>query len=156
VKIHDGAQSRLLLAEIETREGSPSGAIREYTRALALEPSNATVMNNLASVLADRRQFDDALFWAQKALALAPGNPIVLDTIGWAYYRQGKYEAALPFLDKSLRGSNRPIAHYHLAAELLKAGDAARARREFDEAVKLAPNSPSRAELATLFDVRPR
>ncbi len=154
VKTHDSAKSRLLLAEIEMRKGSTSGAIREYTRALALEPSNATVMNNLANLLADQRQYDDALFWAQKALALVPGNPVVLDTIGWTYYRQGKYEAALPFLDKSLRGQNRPIAHYHLAAELLKGGDAARARGEFEAAVKQDPKSPSRAEVASLFEAR--
>ena len=154
VNTHDSARSRLLLAEIETRNGSPEGAIREYTRALALEPSNATVMNNLAAILADRRQYDDAVFWAQKALALVPGSPIILDTIGWTYYRQGKYEAALPFLDKSLRADNRPIAHYHLAAELLKSGDAARARGEFEEAVKQDPNASSRAELAPLFEAR--
>ncbi len=154
VKTHDSAKSRLLLAEIELRQGSTPGAIREYMKALAIEPSNPVVMNNLAGILADRRQYDDALFWAQKALVLAPGSPMILDTVGWTYYRQGKYEAALPFLYKSLHGQNRPIAHYHLAAELLRAGDPARARVEFEAALKQDPASPSRAEVAALFDAR--
>ena len=61
-------------------------------------------MNNMAEFLASRqKKFDDGLFWAQKALALQPSSPMFEDTVGWIYYREGKYDSALPFLQSPRR-----------------------------------------------------
>jgi tetratricopeptide (TPR) repeat protein len=97
-------------------------------------------------------KYDDALFWAQKAQGLAPANPVVEDTIGWIYYKQGKYEAALPCLEKSLKALDRPLAHYHLAGALLKVGDAARARKEYEIALREDPKSEARGAVGPLFE----
>ena len=117
-----------MLAEIETKKGSSADVIiQDYLKALELEPQNAAAMNNLADVLASRKsKYDDALFWAQKALAQKPNSPIVEDTIGWIYYREGKYGDALPYLEKSAKQMDRPVAHYHLAGVLAKSGDPGR------------------------------
>jgi tetratricopeptide (TPR) repeat protein len=154
VKTHDSARARMMLAEIETRKGMPvEGVVQQYLQAIRLEPNNVIAMNNLADTLGARQnKLDDAVFWAQKALALAPDSPVVQDTIGWAYYRQGKYATALPFLEKSLKGQERPVAHYHLAAALLKTGDAGRAQREYATAFKQDPNSPAKATVGPLFE----
>lgn len=153
IRDYDNAPARMLLAEIENRKGSPGNAIQHYLRAIEMEPSNVAAMNNLATdVPIGANTNGDALFWAQKALALAPSNPIVEDTIGWIYYQQGKYGDALPFLERSLRSLDRPLAHYHLAAALTKGGDAARGRREFELAVKQDPQSIARAEVSSLFN----
>jgi tetratricopeptide (TPR) repeat protein len=120
---------------------------------MQLEPQNVSAMNNLADFLAShQKKYDDATFWAQKALALAPASPIVEDTLGWVYYQQGKYDAALPYLEKSLRGLDRPVAHYHLAAVLLKAGDSTRGRKEFEIGLKQDPKSAARVSVAPLFE----
>jgi tetratricopeptide (TPR) repeat protein len=153
IKSHDNAGARILLAEIENRRGSPGNAIPHYLKAIEMEPTNVAAMNNLATVIPIGAPTNgDALFWAKKALALAPSNPILEDTIGWIYYRQGKYGDALPFLERSLRSLDRPIAHYHLGAALIKGGDGARGRREYDLAVKEAPQSSARAEVGPLFE----
>jgi tetratricopeptide (TPR) repeat protein len=154
VKTHDSARARMMLAEIETRKGMPvEGIVQHYLQAIKLEPNNVVAMNNLADTLGSRQnKLDDAVFWAQKALALAPDSPVVQDTIGWAYYRQGKYATALPFLEKSLKGQERPVAHYHLAAALLKTGDAGRAQREYATAFKQDPNSSAKAMVGPLFE----
>jgi tetratricopeptide (TPR) repeat protein len=126
--------------------------IQEYLHALKLEPANVLAMNNLADTLAARQsKFDDALFWAQKALALAPGDPAIEDTLGWVYYREGKYDVAVPYLEKSAKGLNRPLAHYHLAGALARAGDLSRGKREFELAVKQDPRSSARAAVEPLF-----
>ena len=97
--------------------------VAHYLKALDLEPTNVVVMNNLANVLSSSLgRYDDAAFWAQKALALAPASAVVEDTLGWIYFKQGKYDAALPYLEKSLIALDRPVAHYHLAGALFKAG----------------------------------
>jgi tetratricopeptide (TPR) repeat protein len=153
VKDRDNAAARLLLAEIEVSKGSPGNAIPHYLKAIELEPSNVAAINNLAAVIpANASTKGDALYWAQKALALAPANPIVEDTIGWIYYRQGKYGDALPLLEKSLKSMDRPLAHYHLAAALMKGGDAARGRKEYELAMKQDPKSTVRDEVRPLFD----
>ncbi len=152
-KTHDNARARMMLAEIETRKGASADVvIAHYLKALELEPANAVAMNNLADLLASRKsKYDDALFWAQKALATSPNSPVVEDTIGWIYYREGKYDAALPYLEKSAKAMDRPVAHYHLAGALAKSGDAARGRKEFETALKEDPKSDARSAVGPLF-----
>jgi tetratricopeptide (TPR) repeat protein len=149
---HDNSAARMLLAEIEIRRGSSDGAIAHYLKAIGLEPSNVAAMNNLAALLPSSASTSgDALFWALKALARSPSNPIVEDTVGWIYYRQGKYGDALPHLEKSLKSLDRPIAHYHLGAALLKAGNVARGREQYEIAVAKDPRSSAREEVGALF-----
>ena len=153
IKTRDNAPARLLLAEIEMRKGSSSNAVSHYLKAMAMQPNNVPAMNNLAELLAENpKTSTDAVFWAQKALALVPDNPIVEDTLGWIYFRQGKLADASPLLEKSLRGLDRPVAHYHMAGMLMKRGDAAGARKEYDLGVKMDPKSPARAAVSLLFE----
>jgi len=155
VKDHDNARARLVLAEIEINRNSVDAALADYLQAIKLEPTNMIAMNNLAGYLAlKQKKYDDALFWGQKALSVAPGNPVVEDTLGWTYYLAGRYDLALPYLEKSLTGADRPLAHYHLAADLVRAGDTARATREYDLALKGDPKSPERAYVDPLFAAR--
>ena len=151
-KAHDSAAAQLLLAQIEARPGgSADTALQHYLQALKLEPNNVIGLNNLANHLAQMGKLDDARFWAEKALVQAPSNPVIEDTVGWIYYRQGQAAAALPHLQKSLSLMERPTAHYHLAAALMKTGQTEQARREYDLAVQQAPQAPERAALAPLF-----
>lgn len=154
IKAHDNAKSHMMLAEIETQRGaSPDTIVRQYSRVVDLQPSNVAAMNNLADVLAARQaRYDDALFWAQKALGLSPDSPVIEDTVGWIYYRERKYDKALPFLEKSAKGLDRPAAHYHLAGALASIGEWTRARQEYQLALKENPQSEERASVAKLFE----
>lgn len=153
IKAHDNAPARILLADIEGKRGNTDAAIQHYLKAVQMEPTNVPALNNLAEAIASGpKKYDDSLFWAQKALALAPGSPVIQDTVGWILYRQGKYAEALPFLEKSLGAADRPVAHYHLAAALAKAGDTGRARREYNSGVKQDPKSPARTAIVSLFE----
>jgi len=155
VKTHDSAKTRIMLAELDAKQGSPDAVIQDYLKALQLEPNNLAAINNLADFLASRpNKMDDAIFWAQKARALAPSDPIVADTLGWILYRAGKYDTAVQYLQQSAKSLDRPLAHYHLAAVLAKTGDQAKARREYDVAVKEDPKSSARTDVAPLFDGR--
>lgn len=154
IKTHDNAPSRLMLAEIETKKGASADVVaKHYLRALDLQPSNVAAMNNLADLLAVRQsKYEDALFWAQKALSLAPNSPIVEDTVGWIYYREKKFDAALPYLEKSAKGLDRPVAHYHLAGVLANEGDWTRAKKEYELAMKEDPRSDARTQVSGLFE----
>ena len=73
------------------------------------------------------------------------------DTVGWTYYLQGRYDQALPYMEKSAKTLDRAVAHYHLAAVLLKAGDSARGKREYELAVKQDPKSTEKPEVDKLL-----
>jgi len=53
---------------------------------------------------------------------------------------------------KSLKGLDRPVAHYHLAAVLLNTGDPVRAKKEYNLALKEDPKSPERSAIGPLFE----
>jgi tetratricopeptide (TPR) repeat protein len=53
-------------------------------------------------MLAERgQQLDEAVELVQRALKIEPGNPSFLDSLGWAYYQQGKLELADPPLTEA-------------------------------------------------------
>ena len=61
---------------------------------LAADPQNATALNYLGYMLADRGvKLDEALGMIKKAVDLDPSNGAYLDSLGWAYFRLGKYES---------------------------------------------------------------
>lgn len=155
IKNRDNAPARLLLAEIEARKESSGNAVQNYLKAIEMQPNSTEAMVGLAELLASNpaaNNSSDALFWAQKALALAPANPLVEDSVGWIYYRLGKYDSAVPVLQRSLQSVDRPVVHYHLAAALMKNGDSVRGRREYDLAVKVDPRSAARSAVSPLFE----
>ncbi|MDN3920131.1 XrtA/PEP-CTERM system TPR-repeat protein PrsT [Roseateles violae] len=141
------------LADAQARSGNYAAARRSYEAALQLRPSDAEAMNNLANVLL-RQKDPGALKVAEKALALAPYNPLVIDTAGWANHIAGNMDKALTLLrDARLREPNNPEIRYHLATVLAKAGRKSEAREELQAALR-APNfegiQDARSLLSTL------
>jgi tetratricopeptide (TPR) repeat protein len=75
-------------------------------------------------MLADRGvKLDEALTLIKKALELDPSNGAYLDSLGWAYYRLGKYDLAEENLTKaSQRIQTDPTVQDHLGDLYLKTG----------------------------------
>jgi predicted Zn-dependent protease len=94
--------------------------------------------NNLASLLLDFRT--DPASYAE-ALELAKGlessdNPAVLDTVGWAYYRNKDYPKAVQFLERAVAAAGQvPLLRYHLGMAYLASNNTDGARQELKQAV---------------------
>ena len=74
-----------------------------FRKVLVADPQNATALNYLGYMLADRGvKLDEALTLIKKAVDLDPSNGAYLDSLGWAYFRLGKYELAEDSADQSL------------------------------------------------------
>jgi tetratricopeptide (TPR) repeat protein len=68
-------------------------------------PSRSTALNGLAYAQALAQQdLDDALMNVNKALALSPDNPAILDTRGYLLYLTKEYEAALVDMNGAVNG----------------------------------------------------
>ena len=116
-------------------------AIAHYQELLKANPKVEVASNNLASLLLDFRT-DPASY--AKALEIAKtletsDNPAVLDTIGWAYYRNKQYPKAVQFLERAVAAASQvPLLHYHLGMAYLASNNTAGARQELQQAVSAA------------------
>lgn len=125
------------IGDAELQLGNLAAARTAYEKLLKLQPDEALVWNNLAHV-ASAQNDKSASSFAERAYALRPNDPIVIDTLGWLLFRQGQVDRGLALLrDARLRDANNPEIRYHLAAALAKSGRTTEAREELTQALKM-------------------
>ncbi len=77
------------------KSGRQDDAERALRGLLSKDPFDANALNSLGYMLAERGQrLEEAIDLVQRALKVDPLNPSYLDSLGWAYFRQGKLEMA--------------------------------------------------------------
>lgn len=88
-----------------------------FREVLRLDPENASAMNYLGYMFADRNvRLEEALELIRKALERDPHNGAYLDSLGWVYYRLGRLEEAEEYLRRAVEKVPRdPVVHDHLA-----------------------------------------
>jgi tetratricopeptide (TPR) repeat protein len=107
----------------------------DLRRVIVLRPEDAQAYNALGYTLADRTdRLAEAVVLLDKALALAPEDPFILDSVGWAQYRSGDLQRAQDYLERAYKARPDPEIAAHLGEVLW-----ARGRR--DEAGKLWQSS---------------
>jgi len=87
-----------------------------FRKVLATRPDDPNTLNYLGYMLADRGvRLDEAVTLIKKAVELDPANGAYLDSLGWAYYKQGKFDMAEDNLIKaSQRIGTDPTVQDHL------------------------------------------
>ena len=66
-----------------------------FRQVLAREPEHAGALNYLGYMLAERgERLDESVGYLKKAVAMEPENGSFLDSLGWAYYKAGKFDLA--------------------------------------------------------------
>jgi tetratricopeptide (TPR) repeat protein len=105
-----------VLAQVLEAKKDFEGAERALRDILQRDPSDATALNYLGYMLAERGQrLDEAVDLVQRALKIEPGNPSFLDSLGWAYYQQGKLDLADPPLSEAAsKMPNNSVIQDHL------------------------------------------
>ena len=82
--------------------GRSAQAEQSYRRALELDDHNGRAYNNLAYLLAEEgRSLDEAVALARQAMILEPTNPMAMDSLGFALYRQGSFREASDVLERA-------------------------------------------------------
>jgi tetratricopeptide (TPR) repeat protein len=112
----DDPRGMYVLAQVLEARKDFAGAERSLREILAHDPSDATALNYLGYMLAERGQrLDEAVDLVQRALKLEPGNPSFLDSLGWAYYQQGKLDLAdAPLSEAASKMPNNSVIQEHL------------------------------------------
>jgi tetratricopeptide (TPR) repeat protein len=95
-----------------------------FRKVLAADPQSSMALNYLGYMLADHNsKLDEALSMIKKAVELDPANGAYLDSLGWAYFKLGKYDLAVDNLLKASRHMGAdPTVQDHLGDLYQKTG----------------------------------
>jgi tetratricopeptide (TPR) repeat protein len=124
-----------------------------YKKALEIQPDYPLAANNLAYLMLEHGgNINVAFSLAQTARKGLPNLPNAADTLGWAYYQQGAYNAAIEALQEALKGSpDSATYHYHLAMAYQKANNLPMAKKEFTRALQINPQLSQAEEIKKLI-----
>lgn len=104
---------------------------------MALDPDYAAIENDYGYMLAQRGlKLDQATTMLQKAVQFDPQNGAYLDSLAWAYYKQGEYARAEDLERKAvLRQPNDPSLLAHLGEIYAHDGKLSMAVSEWERAM---------------------
>jgi len=90
------------LATVKERTGDKGAALELYRTTLKYDKKNTLALNNLAYLLVDNfGEPQEALTHAMAAYRLQPGDPRVMDTLGFVLLKNERYEDAENLLSKA-------------------------------------------------------
>ncbi len=127
-KADDKAYVYFLRGDLYQRQKMYDQAEGEFRKVLAATPATdpqaAATLNYLGYMNADRGvKLEESLNYIKQALTFDPNNPAYLDSLGWVYFRLGKYDLAEENLNKAaLHMSSDPTVQEHLGDLYQKTG----------------------------------
>jgi tetratricopeptide (TPR) repeat protein len=136
-KPEDKLYAVFVKGSVYERQKKYDQAEEAFKQVLNGDPQNAVALNYLGYMLADRGvRLEEALNYLKKAIALDPANGAYLDSLGWAYYKLGKYDLAEQNLSKAVqRTPNDPTVQDHLGDVYLKVGRLKQAAAHWERAL---------------------
>jgi tetratricopeptide (TPR) repeat protein len=141
-KTEDKAYVDFLRGDLYQRQKMFDQAEGEFRKVLAItppsDPQSAATLNYLGYMNADRGvKLDESLNYIKQALTFDPNNAAYLDSLGWAYFKLGKYDLAEENLNKAaVHMGSDPTVQEHLGDLYQKTGRLKLAAIHWDRAVQ--------------------
>jgi len=134
----DNEMTWFLLGAIYERQKLYDRAEVEFKKVLGVDPQNAAALNYYGYMLGDLgSRLDEAEAMVKKALLEDAFNGAYLDSLGWIYYKQGKYAEAEETLRKAVqRESHDPTIHSHLGDVYAKLGRPEMAAMQWEKSLE--------------------
>lgn len=112
-----------------------------FLRALELRPEDPYVMNYLAySWVEQHSHLDRAQEMLKRAVELRPEDGYIVDSLGWVYYRLGRYQEAVEKLERAIELQPQdPTINDHLGDAYWRTGRKREARVQWQRALSLDP-----------------
>jgi tetratricopeptide (TPR) repeat protein len=125
----DSAELIYDLALVAERLNKIDEAEARLTKLVELKPDDAQALNALGYTLVDRTpRTTEGLALIEKAHKLSPGDPFILDSMGWAFFRLGRLDEAETYLKRALADHPDAEIAAHLGEVLWAKGDRDNAR----------------------------
>ncbi len=141
--------AKLTLATAQQMSKDFAGAEATLREILKQSPGNPIALNNLGYFLLERdERIDEAFDLIQQAVKIDPTNPSYLDSLGWAYFKQGKYVEAERYLKDAARyDSGSSTIQEHLGDVYQKQGKPELSKAAWQKALTLASDAADVARL---------
>lgn len=115
---------------------------KHLRRLIELKPDNAHAYNALGYTLVDRTtRVEEGRKLIERALAIAPEDPYILDSMGWALFRGGDFERSIVMLRRAYQERQDAEIAAHLGEVLWVAGEREEARRIWDAQLVQTPGN---------------
>lgn len=123
-------------------QGASRKAEARYRKILKIDPEHVNAANNLAFILSETEEgIEEAFSLARQARKRKPKDPNVLDTMGWLYYKRGRYKNAVSEFKESLEfNPENPVTCYHLGLAYYRTQKYELARTYLQKAIDIDPN----------------
>lgn len=127
-------------------------AIIDLQVLVAEDPEDADALNALGYTMADRTtDYEEALGYIERALALSPEQPAILDSMGWVLFKLGRAEEALDYLQRAFAAQEDAEIAAHLAEVLAALGREGEAREIWQKGAGLDPDNRAIQRLREQF-----
>lgn len=136
----DSERLQFLKASVYERQGNFADAEKIFRQLLKKSPEDASVMNYFGYMLTENDlKLEDAGELLTMAVSLDPYNGAYQDSLGWLYFKLGRYEES----EKHLLMANRiqksdPVILEHLGDLYVKMGDVETARDYYRQSIQVA------------------
>jgi tetratricopeptide (TPR) repeat protein len=148
--------AKLTLATAQQMSGDFKSAETTLRQILRQTPDNPIALNNLGYFLLERdEKISEAFELIQRAVKIDPTNPSFLDSLGWAYYKLGKYAEAEEYLLQAASFDNASAAIIeHLGDVYDKQKKSVLAREAWQKALNLASETGDVNRLKTKLNLK--
>ena len=113
----------------------------DLKKALALAPDQPLVLNYLGYSWIDQgKNLKEGMRLIEKAVQLKPDDGYIVDSLGWAHYKQNNFKEAVRFLERAVEiKPEDPTLNDHLGDAFWKVGREREARFQWSQALSLNP-----------------
>ncbi|MDQ7079997.1 MAG: tetratricopeptide repeat protein [Paracoccaceae bacterium] len=137
------------------RENQWDKAEADFRFALSLSPDQPLVLNYLGYGLVEKGiKMDEAQKMIKKAVKLRPNDAYITDSLGWVYYRLGKYQQAVPILERAVQLKPLdPIINDHLGDAYWMVGRRLEAEFQWRRALSAKPEEKDAKRIKRKLEV---
>lgn len=129
-------------AMIHERSGDMVAQEIDLQKIIELEPRNSRALNHLGyTLLVSSQRFEEALALIERAIAVEPDDPAIIDSLGWAQFKLGRYDEALVSLQRAYANFPDGEVAAHLGETLWMLGRRDAATELWDAALEEQPDS---------------
>jgi uncharacterized protein (TIGR03790 family) len=144
--------AHIILAMEYQADGLLDKAIEHYRALISYLPNQVVALNNLAYILAvDKNLPLEGLPLAERAHAIAPKDPMMLDTLAWIQHLLKRDTEAVRSIQEAVAAApGLAELRWHAAVIFAAVSDPGRALTELDAAVKINPKVADEGEIRKL------
>ena len=127
-------------AMVHEADGELTAMETDLRRILEQDPNHAATLNALGYTLTNHTErYKEAADMIERALALSPGDPAILDSLGWVYYKLGQLAQSEALLRQAHQAFPDPEVAAHLGEVLWIQGKEIEARDIWRDGLSRVP-----------------